>query len=142
MQLFLGGARAGKRDAVAERWPDADWQALTPGDTLAGRMEPAGPDATDAPTVLCGVLPWLEALLARSADDDALRRQWQAALETLDTRLGAATLIIIGHEIGCGMVPMARAERRLRDMNGWFNQDVAARAERVWRVRHGLVMAL
>lgn len=47
-----------------------------------------------------------------------------------------------GHEIGYGIVPMARAERRLRDLNGWFNQEAAVAAERVWYVRHGLVMAL
>ncbi|GAB2726921.1 bifunctional adenosylcobinamide kinase/adenosylcobinamide-phosphate guanylyltransferase [Halomonas garicola] len=139
VQLFLGGARAGKRDAVAARWPSARWHKLVPGETLA---DWAGQDATDTPTVLYGVLVWLEDALAGSDDDDALRRQWQEALDALDARFNAAPLIIIGHEVGSGIVPMERLERRLRDMNGWFNQDVAACAERVWQVRHGLVMAL
>ncbi|GAA3907855.1 hypothetical protein GCM10022228_17790 [Halomonas cibimaris] len=142
VQLFLGGARAGKRDAVAARWPGARWQPLTLGETLADWAARVPPVVQDKPAVLHGVLPWLEDALAQSDDDDALRRQWQAALAALDARFHAAPLIIIGHEIGRGIVPVARLERRLRDMNGWFNQDVAASAERVWLVRHGLVMAL
>ncbi|MDN6296484.1 MAG: bifunctional adenosylcobinamide kinase/adenosylcobinamide-phosphate guanylyltransferase [Halomonas sp.] len=142
MQLFLGGARAGKRDAVAERWPAARWQALAPGETLAEWAARVQFEGQGVPTVLYGVLPWLEAALERETNHDALRRQWQAELVALDARFAPAPLIIIGHEVGCGIVPMDRLERRLRDMNGWFNQDAAAIARRVWRVRHGLVMVL
>ncbi|WP_340139664.1 bifunctional adenosylcobinamide kinase/adenosylcobinamide-phosphate guanylyltransferase [Vreelandella jeotgali] len=139
VQLFLGGARAGKRDAVAARWPHAHWQSLVPGEALA---DGAARVQTDRPTVLYGVLEWLEDALAHSDDDDALRRRWQVELDALGAQFNAAPLIIIGHEIGRGIVPIESDQRRLRDMNGWFNQDAAACAERVWQVRHGLVMAL
>lgn len=142
VQLFLGGARAGKRDAVAARWPHAHWQSLVPGEALADWAERVPPMVQSAPTVLYGVLAWLDSALAKSDDDDALRRRWQADLDALGARFNAAPLIIIGHEVGRGIVPMERDQRRLRDMNGWFNQDAAACAECVWQVRHGLVMAL
>lgn len=142
VQLFLGGARAGKRDVVAARWPHAHWHKLVPGEALADWAERVPPVVQSAPTVLYGVLPWLEDALGQSDDDDALRRRWKVELDALGAWFNAAPLIIIGHEVGRGIVPMERDQRRLRDMNGWFNQDAAACAERVWQVRHGLVMAL
>lgn len=138
VQLFIGGACAGKRDAVAARWPNADWHALTLGqglgDALAGRSSDT--------LVLYGVSGWLDAGLTASADDDALHQQWRADLDSLNAAFVSRTLVIIAHEMGRGIVPMARAERRLRDLNGWFNQDAATRAECVWYVRHGLAMPL
>ncbi len=146
VQLFIGGACAGKRNAVAARWPHARWQALMPGqrlgDALDGCWEGRVEEQSSDTVVLYGLYSWLEGSLVESTDDDALRRRWRTDLDALGERFADATLIIIGHEIGCGIVPVERFERRLRDMNGWFNQDVAACAERVWRVRHGLVMAL
>lgn len=138
VQLFIGGACAGKRDAVVARWPNARWHALIPGqrlgDALAGRL--------DNTSVLYGVPDWLGAGLAECADDDALRRGWRADMDALGAAFSRRTLVIIAHEMGRGIVPLAHAERRLRDLNGWFNQDAAARAGRVCYVRHGLVMTL
>jgi adenosylcobinamide kinase / adenosylcobinamide-phosphate guanylyltransferase len=50
--------------------------------------------------------------------------------------------VIIANELGRGLVPIARDQRRLRDLSGWFTQDAAAHAEQVWYVRHGLLQAL
>ncbi|MEA2119234.1 bifunctional adenosylcobinamide kinase/adenosylcobinamide-phosphate guanylyltransferase [Halovibrio sp. HP20-50] len=139
MQLFIGGACAGKRDAVTARFPSALWHRLAPGQRLDALQQML---VADTPLVITGVFEWLEAALA-DAENDALRQQWQGDMPPLYQRAEAlkAPLIIIATEVGRGIVPMQPERRRLRDLNGWFSQDAAARADQVWYVRHGLVLA-
>lgn len=141
MQLFIGGACAGKRDAVSERFPTARWHRLGAGTPLDGWRATANP-AT--PLVVSGWTAWLEAALADEPDDDRLRERLAAALEALAVaeREGDSTMVLILDEMGRGIVPMAASARRLRDLAGWLAQDAAARAEAVWYVRHGLVKSL
>ncbi len=140
MQLFIGGACAGKRDAVAARFPAANGWRL---DTAKPFSDSQQALVADTPLVITGVLEWLGAALERD-DTDALRQQWQSDMAALCQRAEEleAPLIIIASEVGRGIVPMQPEERRLRDLNGWFTQDATAQAEQVWYVRHGLVMAL
>ena len=58
MQLFIGGACAGKRDAVTARFPDAVWHRLAPGKRLEECQQAL---VADTPLVITGVLEWLEA---------------------------------------------------------------------------------
>ncbi|MGM0858706.1 MAG: bifunctional adenosylcobinamide kinase/adenosylcobinamide-phosphate guanylyltransferase [Pseudomonadota bacterium] len=141
MQLFIGGARAGKHDAVAERFPQATWWRLTPGQRL---MSAADGLAGGAPLVVDGVFDWLAASVNQLQDDDETRRQWQDDLKRLThaAQTNDAALVVIVNEIGRGIVPMDREARRLRDLNGWFCHDAAAQADQTWYVRHGLVMAI
>ncbi|MFJ5537416.1 bifunctional adenosylcobinamide kinase/adenosylcobinamide-phosphate guanylyltransferase [Vreelandella titanicae] len=140
MQLFIGGACAGKRDAVAERFLKANWWRLDAAKPFSDSQQAL---VADTPLVLTGVLEWLGAALERD-DNDALRQQWQSDMAALCQRAEElnAPLIIIANEVGRGIVPMQPEQRRLRDLNGWFIQDSTAQAEQVWYVRHGLVMAV
>ncbi len=140
MQLFIGGACAGKRNAVTSRFPSANWHRLEAGQPLIDSQQGL---AANTPLVITGVLEWLGAALERD-DNDALRQQWQRDMATLCQRADElnAALIMIATEVGRGIVPMQPAQRRLRDLNGWFTQDATAQADHVWYVRHGLVMAL
>ncbi|QNI03335.1 bifunctional adenosylcobinamide kinase/adenosylcobinamide-phosphate guanylyltransferase [Halomonas sp. SH5A2] len=140
MQLFIGGACAGKRDAVTARFPDAVWCRLAPGQRLAECQQAL---VADTPLVITGVLEWLDAALAK-AENDALRQQWQGDMTRLCQRADElkVPLIIIANEAGRGIVPMQPEQRRLRDLNGWFTQDATAQAEQVWYVRHGLVQLI
>lgn len=140
MQLFIGGACAGKRDAVADRFPDAVWHRLIPSLRLAECQQAL---VADTPLVITGVFKWLEAALA-SAENDSQRQQWRGDLVQLCQRADQinAPLIIIATEVGRGIVPMQPEQRRLRDLNGWFAQDATSQAEQVWYVRHGLVMGM
>jgi adenosylcobinamide kinase / adenosylcobinamide-phosphate guanylyltransferase len=140
MQLFIGGACAGKRDAVAARFPTANEWRLDAAKPFSDSQQAL---VADTPLVINGVLEWLGASLEHD-DNDALRQQWQSDIAALCQRAEAlnAPLIIIANEVGCGIVPMQPEQRRLRDLNGWFTQDATAQAEQVWYVRHGLVMPL
>ncbi|MGO1773257.1 MAG: bifunctional adenosylcobinamide kinase/adenosylcobinamide-phosphate guanylyltransferase [Halomonas sp.] len=140
MQLFIGGACAGKRDAVAARFPGAVWHRLAPEQRLHECLQTL---VADTPLVITGVLEWLEAALA-STQNDLLRQQWQDDMARLCLHSDQlnAPLMIIATEVGRGVVPMQPEQRRLRDLNGWFSQDATTQADQVWYVRHGLVMAV
>ncbi|OJA04839.1 bifunctional adenosylcobinamide kinase/adenosylcobinamide-phosphate guanylyltransferase [Halomonas sp. QHL1] len=140
MQLFIGGACAGKRDAVAARFSNANGWRLDIDKPLSDSQQAL---VANTPLVITGVLEWLGAALERD-DNDALRQQWQNDMTALCQRADELNvpLIIIASEVGRGIVPMQPEQRRLRDLNGWFTQDATAQAEQVWYVRHGLVMAL
>lgn len=145
MQLFIGGACAGKRDTVTARFPTARWWQLSDAAPLGDCQHAL---TAEQPLVITGVLTWLAAALDATASDaiapDLWRSQWQDELAALCQRAEAlhTPLIIIATEVGRGIVPMQPQQRRLRDVNGWFNQDAAAQANQVWYVRHGLVQAL
>ena len=71
MQLFIGGASAGKRDAVKQRFPSAVWWRLAPGQRL---HEVAHVMLPNTPLVLHGLFEWLTA----AQDSDFSRDEWRA----------------------------------------------------------------
>lgn len=139
MQLFIGGACAGKRDAVNARFPDAVWTRLAPGQRLHFAIKEM---QSNTPLVLYGVFEWLEASL--SSETECLRAEWQEDLKYLNEegQKRGVSLVVIMNELGRGIVPIASNERQMRDVNGWLCQDVTAQATQVFYVRHGLVQAL
>ncbi|WP_048305922.1 bifunctional adenosylcobinamide kinase/adenosylcobinamide-phosphate guanylyltransferase [Halomonas sp. PR-M31] len=141
MQLFIGGACAGKRDAVSKRYPTAHWHRLDAGAPLDGWR---GSAVSSLPLVVTGWTAWLEAALDNEPNDDRLRERLAAALDKLVAveRKGGPTVVLILPEMGRGIVPMSPLKRRLRDLAGWLAQDATERAEAVWYVRHGLVKRL
>ncbi|MGM0783512.1 MAG: bifunctional adenosylcobinamide kinase/adenosylcobinamide-phosphate guanylyltransferase [Pseudomonadota bacterium] len=141
MQLFIGGACSGKRNAVSERFPAARWHRLEAGASLPVWEKTVDPEVS---LVVTGWADWIEMALGDEPDDDRLREQLVAALEALCAveRERGSTVIVILSEMGRGVVPMAARLRRLRDLAGWLAQDAAARADGVWYVRHGLVKSL
>lgn len=140
MQLFIGGACAGKREVVATRFPEAYWHRLEASQSLSRCQQAL---SSDTPLVITGLIDWLASVTTKP-DSDTLRQQWREELAQLCERADTlnAGLIIIASEVGRGIVPMQPEQRRLRDINGWFIQDATARADHVWYVRHGLVMEL
>jgi adenosylcobinamide kinase/adenosylcobinamide-phosphate guanylyltransferase len=51
-------------------------------------------------------------------------------------------IVIIGCEVGLGVVPMARRDRESRDMVGWVYQDIAAHSTTVIRLWCGIAETL
>lgn len=141
MQLFIGGACAGKRDIVAARFPEAVWHRMGEGGALSVWRDRLVPGR---PLVITGWVDWLAEALVGTRDDDRLRGRLAdelAAMTAAERQTGGEAVLIVP-EMGRGIVPMAAEDRRLRDLAGWLAQDAAARAEAVWYVRHGLVRCL
>ena len=151
MHVFIGGTASGKRQRVAERYPEALWRDA---DEMMRRVPGAGagPAIDDGDTlVISGWLAWLEAELenelenqreneSASADDDRLGRRWREALTGWASSPGRRVLVL--DEVGRGIVPVDPAQRRLRDLMGWLSQDAVRLASQVHYVRHGLTMRL
>ncbi|MCP1319583.1 adenosylcobinamide kinase, partial [Halomonas sp. 707B3] len=81
MQLFIGGASAGKRDAVKQRFPGAVWWRLAPGQRL---HEVAHVMLPNTPLVLHGLFEWLTAALDSDFSSDEWRAQWREDLQRLN----------------------------------------------------------
>lgn len=141
MLCIIGGACSGRRALVAERYPQATWHRLVPGESHATWV---GRPSSGGVLVVTGWADWLKALVAETADDEVVRSAWREQLVALGERereaQGEALLVL--DEMGGGIVPMAVDARRLRDLNGWLAQEVAARSRAVWQVRHGLCKRL
>ena len=164
LTLILGGARSGKSTyalqlaaasraevlflATAEARDDemaakiarhrserpADWRTIeaprAPAAALAG--------APPAPVVLldCATL-WVSNLLLA---DGATWEQAEAELNALLAwhRASASELIVVSNEVGLGLVPADALSRTYREWLGWFNQRLAAAADRVFLLVAGL----
>lgn len=157
MQLFIGGAFAGKRAAVRARFDAIAWHSAYRGAALA---EWPVRQAAGTTLVLEGWEVWLATALREASDlsevhgseargpdigsDDRLRQAFVAELEALKTaeREHDMQIVLVMLEMGRGIVPLAAHDRRLRDLAGWLTQDAAARSEQVWYVWNGLVECL
>lgn len=159
--LVLGGARSGKSAYAEQATLAAAGRPLylataTPGDAeMAARIaahrarRAADWDTVEAPLDLAAALPsnrpvlidcltlWLSNLTAadRTIDDAVC-----GLLEALAHRPGPT--VLVSNEIGLGLVPATPASREFRDAHGRMNQQVAARADRVFFVAAGLPLAL
>ncbi len=81
---------------------------------------------------------WLSNLL--EAGDERLHAEIDALLDLLPGLPG--DLILVGNEVGWGIVPENALARRFRDEAGWLHQALAARCDRVALVVAGLPLPL
>lgn len=166
--LILGGARSGK-SALAESLAGAsglavvyiatagaadaemadrvahhrarrplDWQLVEePWAVAAVLRRTAAPDR-------CLVVDCLTLWLANLLDETCAPARWpqerDALLAALPTLPGQ--LILVGNEVGAGIVPVNVLARRFRDEAGRLHQDLAAICDRVTLVVAGLPLPL
>ena len=165
--LILGGARSGK-SALGERLASdcgreviyvATAQALD--DEMAQRIahhraaRPAQWACVEEPLALADALRrhacedrcllvdcltlWLSNLLL-AADGVRFERERDALLTLLPALPG--DIVLVGNEVGHGIVPMGALSRRFVDESGRLHQSVAAKCERVLLVVAGLPLVL
>jgi adenosylcobinamide kinase / adenosylcobinamide-phosphate guanylyltransferase len=160
MTFVLGGARSGKsryaEELIASAPPpwiyvataqaldeemtqriaehkarrDGRWQTVE-----APRDLPAALGAAPfgAPILVDCVTLWLSNLLLAEADIEGEMRRLH---DVLPRRQG--TTVLVGNEVGYGIVPDNALARRFRDLQGGLNQRLAARADRVVLMVAGL----
>lgn len=160
--LILGGCRSGKsRHALllAEQWGDAPhvfmatcipsdeemqarvlrhqqergpkWKTVEAPLALAGALREHGP-AAGVIIVDCLTL-WISNLMARHQEDARVMEHARDLAEALDA--AACPVFLVSNEVGAGIVPENPMARRFRDLAGFVNQHMAARAKRVtWMV--------
>lgn len=165
--LILGGARSGKSD-LAERLAAAGRAKVTyiatarAGDAeMADRIahhrarRPSAWTLVEEPLALADVLHkhaaddrvllvdcltlWLSNLLGH-ADPGCFERERAALLRVLPACPG--DVVLVGNEVGMGIVPLGELSRRFVDESGRLHQALAAQCERVVFVAAGLPLAL
>ncbi|CAA2136395.1 Bifunctional adenosylcobalamin biosynthesis protein CobP (plasmid) [Methylobacterium bullatum] len=160
MTLVLGGARSGKSLhaerlieacpapwlylATAQAWDDemrervalhrsrrsADWITRdVPIDLAEAVAAATGPVLVDCLTL------WLTNLILSEADIEAASA---ALIEACDRAPGP--VVLVGNEVGLGIVPDNALARRFRDAAGRLHQRLAARADHVVFMVAGLPM--
>lgn len=165
-ELILGGARSGK-SALAQQHAEASGLGVTcivtatPDDAeMAERIahhqanRPPAWCIVEAPIELTAALMehadqdhcllvdcltlWLSNIL--SDGENTFEQQRAALLDTLPQLPGR--IILVGNEIGLGVIPMGKLTRRFVDENGRLHQEIASRCERVTLCMAGLPMTL
>ena len=91
----------------------------------------------DGPVLIDCLTLWLSNRLLAEADLDGEI----GGLDTALDRRGGMT-VLVGNEVGLGIVPDNAVARRFRDAQGRLNQRLAARADRVALVVAGLPLML
>jgi adenosylcobinamide kinase/adenosylcobinamide-phosphate guanylyltransferase len=164
LTLVLGGARSGKSryaesltmgfpppwvyvataepldDEMAARIAEhrarraADWRTIEAPRDLAGAV--AGAPAGSVVLVDCLTL-WLSNLMLANA-------MIEAESDRLDDALVQARrpIVLVSNEVGLGIVPDNALARRFRDAQGFLNQRVAGRADRVVLMVAGLPLVV
>ncbi len=115
MILIVGGMGQGKLDYVLEK------TGLGPRDVAHT------PEEAMTKPIFDGLADWM-----REHPGEDLDALWEANPD----------LIVLCDEVGCGVVPMDRAERDWREAVGRLCCELARRASRVERVFCGLAMVL
>ncbi len=86
-------------------------------------------DLTGRVAVVDCVTLWLTNYFFDSSDVDQTLREVEAEFDRFTAH--DATFIFVTNEIGCGGVSDNAVQRRFTDLQGWFNQYVAAHADEV-----------
>ena len=171
LTLVLGGARSGKSRyaqgligdrraiyvATARRTRDremggrierhrgdrpASWTTVEEPESVPRVVRTALP--MDAPVIVECVTLWLSNLFERESHTPPRRQQdvLMAAIRDLADASESREVIVVSNEVGGGIVPTTRVGRRFRDLQGWANQILAARAQSVVLVVAGLPLVL
>jgi adenosyl cobinamide kinase/adenosyl cobinamide phosphate guanylyltransferase len=167
IDLILGGARSGKsalalQCAQAHAGPVIWFATAQAGDAeMAARIarhraeRPAHWSTVEEPLHLAQTLRqaatdesccvvdcltlWLSNLMLTKGSA-LLEPEQRALLDCLPNLPGS--VVLVANEVGLGIVPDNALARRFRDLAGWLNQAVSARADRVCFVAAGLPLWL
>ena len=137
MQLILGGSFAGKRHVVKEKHQAYSWVTSYNNEELWDWKSRWLKDTT---LVLEGWENWILQELQNNDSNDEIRdifyEVFHCLLEEEKKRNNMIVLIML--DMGKGIVPLEKNERRLRDIAGWIAQDAAKLSEQVEYVWNGL----
>ena len=137
MQLVIGGAFSGKRRLVKKNQGPFSWVSAYEGDVV-GNWE--SKRLADTTLVMEGWEKWISTELKVSESNDEIRHRFKTLLQILHEveKRRDHKLVLIMLELGKGIVPMDKEDRRLRDLAGWIAQDAAEISDEVHYMWNGL----
>lgn len=128
LYLILGGAFQGKHRYVEARFGAASLRELDP-DRL--------PERAEGEVLMIDTTAWpdLDRIDQFSSDD------WAARVTRL-RESGAKAVVFIAAEMGSGILPAERSQRRLREAQGRFVEWLAAQVDEIVRLFAGVPQRL
>ncbi|MBU8919256.1 bifunctional adenosylcobinamide kinase/adenosylcobinamide-phosphate guanylyltransferase [Bacillus sp. FJAT-29953] len=137
MQLVIGGAFSGKRKVVKANHGTSSWVSAYEGD-MVGDWETKWENGSTL--VMEGWEKWIASELQNGENDDEIRRGFITIFKTLlkEEKNRNNRIVLIMLEVGKGIVPLHKDERRLRDLAGWIAQDAVSVSDEVDFVWNGL----
>ena len=137
MQLVIGGAFAGKRKIVREKYESCSWTSAYMGDSLSDwsiKWE------NDTPLVVEGWEKWIETELAHGKSMNEIRSDYSQLFHAFDVeeKKRNMPIVLVMLEVGSGIVPIQKNDRMLRDVMGWIAQDAVKMSDEVVYVWNGL----
>lgn len=130
MHFVTGGAFNGKRRWVRKMYPDAKWISAHEGESLLEALD----FINSSIVVLEGLETWIK-------DYSLSREEWKKIIldwEKWEQEKFGRQLVLIGTDIGKGIVPLEKENRNWRDLTGWLYQDIAAVSEKVDVIWYGI----
>ncbi|MBS4215101.1 MULTISPECIES: bifunctional adenosylcobinamide kinase/adenosylcobinamide-phosphate guanylyltransferase [Neobacillus] len=137
MQLVIGGAFSGKRKVVKANNGTFSWVSAYEGDRV-GDWEAKWENGSTL--VMEGWEKWIASELQNDENNDEIRRGFKTIFKTLlkEEKNRNNRIVLIMLEVGKGIVPLHKDERRLRDLAGWIAQDAVSVSDEVDFVWNGL----
>jgi adenosylcobinamide kinase / adenosylcobinamide-phosphate guanylyltransferase len=141
MHFVTGGAFNGKakwvKDMYGVRREDTGW--LNGYESLGWQLD----RLTNSLVVIEGLEHFVRQVISEEHSDPreelgAYLKAWKSWEKEDDDR----KLVLIGTDIGKGIVPMNKEDRLWRDYTGWFYQDLTMMADRVDVIWYGLSQQL
>lgn len=136
MHFVFGGAFNGKRKWVKDTYKEHDirWISAYEQAEVPKELE------TNGVTVLEGMEVWARELIAKGFTV----KEASAFLEQAVSRWSKQSdqLVVIGTEIGKGIVPMDEEDRMWRDACGYVYQHIVKKADRVDQIWYGIATRL
>jgi adenosylcobinamide kinase / adenosylcobinamide-phosphate guanylyltransferase len=132
MHFVFGGAFNGKRKWVADIYKN---DSLT---WISAYEQPAFPKRIggEGVVVLEGIEMWVRELIHDSFTIDEAVAFFEQQLSEWQNQCNK--LVLIGTEIGKGVVPMDETDRKWRDACGYVYQRIVRKAERVDQIWYGI----
>ena len=137
MQLVIGGAFAGKRKIVREKYERCSWTSAYMGDSLFDWKMKWENDTT---LVVEGWEKWISNELTNGKSMNDIRRDCSHLLQgfDLEEKKRNMPIVLVMLEVGRGIVPIQKKDRMLRDLMGWIAQDAVKMSDEVVYVWNGL----
>jgi adenosylcobinamide kinase / adenosylcobinamide-phosphate guanylyltransferase len=135
---YIATAEAGDEEMAARiaahrARRSADWKTVEAPRDLAAALKACG----SMPALVDCLTLWLSNLMIAEANTDREMEELEKALA-----VAAAPAVLVANEVGSGIVPSFPLGRHFRDMQGMFNQRIAARADRVVLMVAGLPLSI
>ncbi|WP_173917236.1 bifunctional adenosylcobinamide kinase/adenosylcobinamide-phosphate guanylyltransferase [Halobacillus sp. Marseille-Q1614] len=138
MQLVVGGAYAGKRKWVREKFYDAQWFSAYDNQPLA-QWEQIYENSSSS-IVIEGWEVWVRQEWEKVKELEPVRKHFESIIADMKIieKQRKQPIVLIMLEVGRGIVPVDKDERAWRDLCGWVLQNAAALSEEVHYCWHGL----